>query len=239
MQMERNMPTDHRTTRPLPNVDWAEQSIALKTRELRETTKRHARSTISPAVKLAVVGMVAAISPFGSRAAQAVILTWDNAATATNNWSTAATNANWDSDGNGSGDTVWINGSSAVFGATPESVSPTVAVIVDDITFNDSWTIANGGAASINLTTDGNSDITVGTGFNSTIAEVLSGTNTVTKLGTGTLTLTNGNTLRDMGLPPGPRYSIILKRLRDAWLDGEVTNPAEEKNLLQALLKGD
>jgi tRNA nucleotidyltransferase (CCA-adding enzyme) len=51
--------------------------------------------------------------------------------------------------------------------------------------------------------------------------------------------VTNGNTLRDMGLPPGPRYSIILKRLRDAWLDGEVANAAEEKNLLQALLKGD
>ena len=48
--------------------------------------------------------------------------------------------------------------------------------------------------------------------------------------------ITNGHTLHDMGLAPGPRYSIILKRLREAWLDGEITNAAEEKNLLQALI---
>jgi tRNA nucleotidyltransferase (CCA-adding enzyme) len=48
---------------------------------------------------------------------------------------------------------------------------------------------------------------------------------------------TNGNILRDMGLPPGPRYSAILKRLREAWVDGEITNAAEEKNLLKTLIK--
>ncbi|MEO8610063.1 MAG: CBS domain-containing protein [Chloroflexota bacterium] len=48
--------------------------------------------------------------------------------------------------------------------------------------------------------------------------------------------LANGNTLRDMGLPPGPRYSAILKRLKEAWLDSEVSNAAEEKTLLQALV---
>jgi tRNA nucleotidyltransferase (CCA-adding enzyme) len=48
--------------------------------------------------------------------------------------------------------------------------------------------------------------------------------------------ITNGNTLRDMGLSPGPRYSIILKRLREAWLDGEIANAAEEQNLLQTLI---
>jgi tRNA nucleotidyltransferase (CCA-adding enzyme) len=49
--------------------------------------------------------------------------------------------------------------------------------------------------------------------------------------------ITNGHTLRDMGLPPGPRYSTILKRLREAWLDGEITNAAQEKNLLHMLIK--
>ena len=48
--------------------------------------------------------------------------------------------------------------------------------------------------------------------------------------------ITNGHTLRDLGLPPGPRYSIILKRLQDAWLDGKVTNEIEEKKLLQELI---
>ena len=48
--------------------------------------------------------------------------------------------------------------------------------------------------------------------------------------------ITNGHTLRDMGLPPGPRYSIILKRLREAWLDGEIANYKDEQILLQTLI---
>lgn len=45
-----------------------------------------------------------------------------------------------------------------------------------------------------------------------------------------------GLTLRERGLPPGPIYGEILERLRTAWLDGEVSTPAEEQALLNALL---
>lgn len=39
------------------------------------------------------------------------------------------------------------------------------------------------------------------------------------------------------GLKPGPLYGRLLARLRQAWLDGEVTTPAEEKNLLLHLVE--
>ncbi len=45
-----------------------------------------------------------------------------------------------------------------------------------------------------------------------------------------------GEHLRRMGLPPGPIYKRILRRLRAAWLDGEVRTPQEEQTLLQRLL---
>ena len=48
----------------------------------------------------------------------------------------------------------------------------------------------------------------------------------------------DGNDLQRMGLPPGPRYKTLLDRLRFAWLDGEVTSPAEERALLERLLAG-
>jgi hypothetical protein len=47
---------------------------------------------------------------------------------------------------------------------------------------------------------------------------------------------TTGNDLKAQGLPPGPRFGEILLRLRSAWLDGEVVNSAEEKELLARLL---
>ncbi len=47
---------------------------------------------------------------------------------------------------------------------------------------------------------------------------------------------TTGNDLKAMGLPPGPRFSEILIRLRSAWLDGEVSNESQEKELLAKLL---
>jgi len=47
---------------------------------------------------------------------------------------------------------------------------------------------------------------------------------------------TNGNDLKAMGLLPGPRFSEILLRLRSAWLDGEVSNESQEKELLANLL---
>ncbi len=47
---------------------------------------------------------------------------------------------------------------------------------------------------------------------------------------------TDGNTLLEMGLEPGPHFARILGRLRSAWLDGEVETEEEEKALLRELV---
>jgi tRNA nucleotidyltransferase (CCA-adding enzyme) len=47
---------------------------------------------------------------------------------------------------------------------------------------------------------------------------------------------TTGNDLIARGLPPGPRFGEVLSQLRAAWLDGEVKNAEEEKELLNTLL---
>ena len=47
---------------------------------------------------------------------------------------------------------------------------------------------------------------------------------------------TNGETLRSLGVPPGPLYKEILGRLRAAWLDGQVMDTAQERGLLKQLL---
>ncbi len=47
----------------------------------------------------------------------------------------------------------------------------------------------------------------------------------------------DGNTLREMGVPPGPRYRPILSALRSAWLDGRITSPDEEPAFIRALLE--
>lgn len=48
---------------------------------------------------------------------------------------------------------------------------------------------------------------------------------------------TTGHDLKKRGIPPGPKYNEILRRLRAAWLDGEVKTDEEEKNLLNNLLE--
>lgn len=48
---------------------------------------------------------------------------------------------------------------------------------------------------------------------------------------------TNGDTLRDMGLPPGPCFGRLLHRLRSARLDGEVKDDGEEAALLHRLVE--
>lgn len=48
---------------------------------------------------------------------------------------------------------------------------------------------------------------------------------------------TDGETLKALGLPPGPRYAQIIIHLRNAWLDGEISSLKEEKKLLQQLLR--
>jgi tRNA nucleotidyltransferase (CCA-adding enzyme) len=46
----------------------------------------------------------------------------------------------------------------------------------------------------------------------------------------------DGNHLRALKLPAGPVYARILQQLRHAWLDGQVTSPAEEASLLASLV---
>jgi tRNA nucleotidyltransferase (CCA-adding enzyme) len=48
--------------------------------------------------------------------------------------------------------------------------------------------------------------------------------------------LLDGNELKDMGLPPGPRYAEVLGALRDARLDGEVNTLEDEKRMAQRLV---
>ena len=47
---------------------------------------------------------------------------------------------------------------------------------------------------------------------------------------------TTGNELKMLGIEPGPRYAVILRQLRNAWLDGEVESEDEEAKLLKRLL---
>ena len=47
----------------------------------------------------------------------------------------------------------------------------------------------------------------------------------------------NGDDLKALGVPPGPRYRILLDQLRNAWLDGEVNSQTEEQAFLRDLLK--
>ncbi len=48
---------------------------------------------------------------------------------------------------------------------------------------------------------------------------------------------TDGHTLKELGLSPGPVYKEILHRIRDAWLDGEIETEKEEEQLLGKLMK--
>ena len=49
--------------------------------------------------------------------------------------------------------------------------------------------------------------------------------------------VTTGYDLRKAGLEPGPKIGEILKRLRAAWIDGEVRTEQEEKALLGQLIQ--
>lgn len=49
--------------------------------------------------------------------------------------------------------------------------------------------------------------------------------------------LTDGHSLRALGIPPGPVYREILDLLRTAWLDGRINTPAEESDLLHQILE--
>jgi tRNA nucleotidyltransferase (CCA-adding enzyme) len=49
---------------------------------------------------------------------------------------------------------------------------------------------------------------------------------------------TTGDDLKARGLEPGPKYAEILRRLRAAWLDGEVKTEKEEVLLLNRVFGG-
>ena len=48
---------------------------------------------------------------------------------------------------------------------------------------------------------------------------------------------TDGSTLLNLGIPPGPAYHHILNTLRSAWLDGKINTSQEEKALLQDMIR--
>ncbi len=49
---------------------------------------------------------------------------------------------------------------------------------------------------------------------------------------------TDGNHLKNIGIPPGPIYRELLDKLRAAWLDGEILSEYEELELLDRLIGG-
>jgi tRNA nucleotidyltransferase (CCA-adding enzyme) len=48
---------------------------------------------------------------------------------------------------------------------------------------------------------------------------------------------TNGHTLREMGIRPGPCYRVILQNLKTARLDGEISQPQDEQQIIEQLLR--
>jgi tRNA nucleotidyltransferase (CCA-adding enzyme) len=50
-------------------------------------------------------------------------------------------------------------------------------------------------------------------------------------------TTINGETLKRLGLKPGPQFRKILDRLLDERLDGRITAPAQELHRARALAK--
>ena len=48
-----------------------------------------------------------------------------------------------------------------------------------------------------------------------------------------------GDDLKSLGIEPGPRYAVFLRRVRNAWLDGEVKTKDDEINLIKKLISDD
>lgn len=47
----------------------------------------------------------------------------------------------------------------------------------------------------------------------------------------------NGNDLKAMGVPSGERYKIILRKIKEGWLEGQITNRDQEMELLKELIR--
>jgi len=48
---------------------------------------------------------------------------------------------------------------------------------------------------------------------------------------------TSGTDLQSLGIKPGPIYRKILKKLRELWLDGSISNVDQESLVLDELIK--
>lgn len=48
---------------------------------------------------------------------------------------------------------------------------------------------------------------------------------------------TDGQLLKQMGLPPGPVYRQILNELKLAWVEGRIRSAQEEMELLKEMIK--
>ncbi|MEM9953839.1 MAG: CBS domain-containing protein [Chloroflexota bacterium] len=46
----------------------------------------------------------------------------------------------------------------------------------------------------------------------------------------------NGNTLKDRGLRPSPKFREILERVRSAWIDGVIADEVQEQRLLNSII---
>lgn len=108
---------------------------------------------------------------------------------ASTNWNTFE--LNWDTG------IPWTNNNNAIFGGTATGVAVTeFAVVFNDITFNSSYLIVDGGG-SLLLGDDQASQISVANGITaqigSLIADNWAGVSSLTLPGPGTLILTNGN----------------------------------------------
>jgi len=49
--------------------------------------------------------------------------------------------------------------------------------------------------------------------------------------------ITTGDTLKSLGIPPGPRYASILTELKHARLDGKINNKTQEQEYLDQLIQ--
>ena len=46
-----------------------------------------------------------------------------------------------------------------------------------------------------------------------------------------------GHDLKARGIPPGPNYKIILRKIKDAWIDGDIKTHNQEQELLDQMLQ--
>lgn len=175
-KMDKKMPSDRQSTQRLANGGVVGKSTGPITPTLSKPSKRPHPSATPPAVKLAVVGMVASIAPFTSQAAHAATYTW-NTTTSGALWSAAGS---WNPAAVptfAAGDTFDL--STLNIGAATTSTMDTVGgntlgtIKIGDTNNPHSWTLGlstaltldgNGSAATINQISTSKGDTINGAG---------------------------------------------------------------------------